>query len=150
MESSFIPVHYLYNYYMVCVLSSHASHVTWSCDVMLWHPIFFHVTVTMWHLWYDTFLYFLYNKSKRKRKRKGNINNDLAILLSYDRFDNIVMIDLIASRCSIHGLLLCFTLLHISNGSVSISLVGYVLYLVDLMSAACIPHFYLMVYRYIQ
>ena len=62
---------------------------------------------------------------------------------------NIVMIDLIASRCSTHGLLLCFILLHVSNGSVSASLVGHVLYSTELMSATCIPHWYLMVHRYI-
>ena len=60
-----------------------------------------------------------------------------------------VMIDLIVSRCSTHGLLLYFTLLYISNGSVSTSLVGHVLYSVDLMSAICSPHYYLMVHRYI-
>jgi len=59
-----------------------------------------------------------------------------------------VMIDLIVSRCSTHGLL-CFILLHISNGSVSTSLVGHVLYSADLMSAICIPHILLMVHRYI-
>jgi len=48
-----------------------------------------------------------------------------------------------------HGLLLCFISLHISNGSVSISLVGHVLYSADLMSATCIPHSLLMVHRYI-
>ena len=61
----------------------------------------------------------------------------------------LVMIDLIVSRYSTHGLLLCFTLLHISNGSVSTSLVGHVLYSADLMSAICSPHYYLMVHRYI-
>jgi len=60
-----------------------------------------------------------------------------------------VMIDLIDSRCSTHELLLCFILLHISNGLVSASLVGHVLYSVDFMSAICIPHILLMVYRYI-
>ena len=60
-----------------------------------------------------------------------------------------VMIDLIVSRCSTHGLLLCFILLHISNGSVSTSLVGHVLYSTDLMSAICSPCYYLMVHRYI-
>jgi len=60
-----------------------------------------------------------------------------------------VMIDLIDSRCSTHGLLLCFISLHISNSSVSASLVGHVLYSVDLMSTTCIPHFYLMMHRYI-
>jgi len=48
-----------------------------------------------------------------------------------------------------HEPLLCFILLHISNGSVSTSLVGHVLYLADLMSATCIPHLLLMVHRYI-
>jgi len=36
-----------------------------------------------------------------------------------------------------------------SNSSVSTSLVGHVLYSADLMSAICIPHYYLMVHRYI-
>jgi len=48
-----------------------------------------------------------------------------------------------------HGPLLCFISLHISNGSVSASLVGHVLYSADLMSAICIPHSLLMVHRYI-
>jgi len=42
-----------------------------------------------------------------------------------------------------------FILLHISNGSVSASLVGHVLYSADLMAATCIPHILLMVHRYI-
>jgi len=63
--------------------------------------------------------------------------------------DITVMINLIDSRCSTHGLLLCFILLYIFNGSVSVSLVGHVLYSADLMSATCIFHFYLMVHRYI-
>jgi len=48
-----------------------------------------------------------------------------------------------------HRPLLCFRSLHISNGSVSASLVGHVLYSADLMSATCIPHSLLMVHRYI-
>jgi len=48
-----------------------------------------------------------------------------------------------------YGLLLCFRLLHIFNGSVSTSLVGHILYLADLMSATYIPHLLLMVHRYI-
>jgi len=45
----------------------------------------YHVTVTKWHLWHDTFLHsFLYSKEKEKEK-KININNDLAVLPSYDR-----------------------------------------------------------------
>jgi len=48
-----------------------------------------------------------------------------------------------------YELLLCFTLLHMFNSSVSISLVGYILYSADLMSAICIPYYYLMVHRYI-
>jgi len=48
-----------------------------------------------------------------------------------------------------HGPLLCFILLHISNSSVSASLVGYVLCSADLMSATYIPHSLLMVHRYI-
>jgi len=60
-----------------------------------------------------------------------------------------VMINLIISRCFTHGLLLCFILLYIFNGSVSTSLVGHVLYSADLMSATCIPHLLLMIHRYI-
>jgi len=59
------------------------------------------------------------------------------------------MIDLIDSRCSTHGLFLCFISLHISNGSVSTSLVEHVLYSADLISAIYTSHFHLMVYRYI-
>ena len=52
--------------------------------LLMWHDTmtFHHVTVTICHLWHDTFLHFLCSKSKRKRKR--NINNDLAILPSHD------------------------------------------------------------------
>jgi len=35
MEFLLDSVHYLYNYYMVCVLLSHTYHVTPSCDVTL-------------------------------------------------------------------------------------------------------------------
>jgi len=59
------------------------------------------------------------------------------------------MIDLIASRCFTHGLLLCFILLYITSSSVSTSLVGHVLYSADLMSAIYFPHLLLMVHRYI-
>ena len=48
-----------------------------------------------------------------------------------------------------HRLLLSFILLHLSNSSVSTSLVGHVLYSADLMSATCTPHSYLIVHRYI-
>jgi len=49
----------------------------------------------------------------------------------------------------LHGLLLHFILLYISNGSVNTSLVEHVFYSADLMSAICSPHYYLMVHRYI-
>ena len=48
-----------------------------------------------------------------------------------------------------HGPLFCFISLHISNGSVSASLVGHVLYSADLMFAIYIPHSLLIVHRYI-
>jgi len=60
-----------------------------------------------------------------------------------------VTINLIDSMHFTHELLLCFTFLHISNGSVSTSLVEHILYSVDLMPATCIPHLLLMVHRYI-
>jgi len=59
------------------------------------------------------------------------------------------MIDLMVSRYFTHGLLFCFILLYISNGSVSASLVGHVLYSADLMFATCIPYLLIMVHRYI-
>ena len=62
---------------MVCVLFSHTYHMTHHV-ISLWCD-----TVTC-----DTFLHsLLCSKSKikeKKRKRKGNINNDLVVLPSYD------------------------------------------------------------------
>ena len=49
----------------------------------------------------------------------------------------------------LHELLFCFISLHISNSSVSASLVGHVLYSADLMSATYISYSLLMVHRYI-
>jgi len=49
----------------------------------------------------------------------------------------------------LHGQLLYFILLYISNSSVSASLVGHVLYSADLMFTICFPHLLLMVHRYI-
>ena len=77
MEFLLFSVHYLYNYYMVCALLSHTYHVTYhvtSCNVI----------VTMWYLWHDTFLHSSYVISPKETKKKRNINNDLAILPSYD------------------------------------------------------------------
>jgi len=45
-----------------------------SCDMTLW----------LWHLWCDTFLHFLCVVSPREKKKKRNINNNLAILPSRD------------------------------------------------------------------
>jgi len=79
MEFPLDFLHYLYNYYMVCALFSHTYHVT-SCDMILWLPI-----IWLWHLWHDTFLHsFLCSKFKRKKKKR-NINNDLAILPSHNK-----------------------------------------------------------------
>ena len=77
------------------------------------------------------------------------LQREVVIVRGQLYFHPCIMIDLIVSRCSTYGLLLCFTLLHISNGSVSASLVGHVLYSADLMSAICSPHYYLMMHRYI-
>ena len=57
------------------------------CDVMWCDAVTScHVIMTMWHLWHNTFLYsLLYSESKIKEKeKKRNINNNLAILPSYD------------------------------------------------------------------
>ena len=70
---------------MVCALFSHTYHVTYHvtlCDVMLWLPIIWLWlcdTIVMWH--FPIFL--MYNESKRKKKKR-NINNDLAILPSHN------------------------------------------------------------------
>ena len=63
---------------MVCVLSSHTHHVTSHVTPCDCNP------VTSYSCDHDTFLHsFLCSKSKRKSK--VNINNDLAILPSYNR-----------------------------------------------------------------
>jgi len=86
-----------------------------------------------------------------RKRRSSNKNRKRILIVGSAKLSIVifVMIDLINSRCSTHGLLLCFISLHISNGSVSTSLVGHVLYLADLMFAICTPHFHLMVHRYI-
>jgi len=73
-------LHYLYNYYMVCALLSHTYHVT------------HHMTVTMWHLWCDTFPHSLLcskSKEKKRKKKKRNINNNLAISPSHDIYHDL-------------------------------------------------------------
>ena len=86
-----------------------------------------------------------------RKRRSSNKNRKRILTVGSAKLSIVifVMIDLINSRCSTYGLLLCFISLYISNGLVSTSLVGHVLYLADLMSAICTPHFYLMVHRYI-
>jgi len=92
-------LHYLYNYYMVCALLSHIYHMT-SYDTVT----SYHVTVTMWHLWYDTFLHFLlYSKSKIKEKekeKKRNINNNLAVLPSHNTTLGTLSHMMVRSRAS--------------------------------------------------
>jgi len=68
-------LHYLYNYYMVCALFSHAYHVTHYVTSMWCDAVTScHVTMTMWHLWCDTFPHFpLCSKSKIKEKKRKEI-----------------------------------------------------------------------------
>ena len=40
-------LHYLYNYYIVCALFSHAYHVMWCCDFLSCDPDY--VTLVTWH-----------------------------------------------------------------------------------------------------
>ena len=82
-------LYYLYNYYMVCALSSHTHHVTsyvTPCDVTLWHPI--HVTVTCdtcdVTLSHTPFCVVSPKEKEKKKKRKVNINNNLVVLPSHD------------------------------------------------------------------
>jgi len=65
--------------YGLCTIFPHFSY-----DLILWHSI--HVTITMWYLWYNTFPHFLYVVSPKEKKRKRNINNNLAVLLSHDKW----------------------------------------------------------------
>jgi len=73
MEFPLDFLHYLYNYYMVCALLSHAYHMTHhvtSCDydyVTLSHTLFCVVS------------------PRKRKKKKRNINNNLAILPSHDK-----------------------------------------------------------------
>jgi len=78
-------LHYLYNYYIVCVLFSHIYYMTYhmiSLDVITVTSCY--MTMTMC----DTFPHsLLCSKSKikgKEKKRKRKINNDLAILPSHD------------------------------------------------------------------
>ena len=52
-------LYYLYNYYMVCALFSHTNYMTY-------HVMVICVSLVIWH--FPAF--FIYSKSKRKRKRK--------------------------------------------------------------------------------
>jgi len=75
MELLLDSAYYLYNYYMVCALFSHAHHVTHltcDCDIVMWY--------------FSTLLPCVVspNKKRKEKERKRNINNDLAILPSHD------------------------------------------------------------------
>jgi len=74
MKFLLFSVHYLYNYYMVCALLSHTHHMTchviWPCDCDTCDVTLSHTPP--------------YIVSPKEKKSKVNINNDLAILLSYD------------------------------------------------------------------
>ena len=73
MEFPLLSVYYLYNYYVVCALLFYTHHVTFpycdcdTCDMTL------SCTPS-------------YVVSPKEKKRKVNINNDLAVLPSYDNF----------------------------------------------------------------
>jgi len=62
--------------------------IMWLSYDIMWYDIVTscHMTVTVWHLWHDTFPHsLLCSKSKIKEKeKKRNINNGLAILPSHD------------------------------------------------------------------
>jgi len=72
--------------YGLCTSFPHLS-CDLSCNIMWCYTVTScHVTVTVWHLWHNTFLHLLLcSKSKiKEKKKKRNINNNLAILPSYD------------------------------------------------------------------
>jgi len=79
IEFSFNFVYYLYNYYMVYAILSHAYHVTSSCDVTL-GPVTCDIVTVMWYFP----VLFPCVVSPKEKKKKRNINNDIAILPSYD------------------------------------------------------------------
>ena len=70
---------------MVCALLSHGHHVTPSCDIIC-------CDYDLRPGSGDTFLYSpsLYSKFKKK-KRKRNINNDLAVLPSHNTYFGNIM-----------------------------------------------------------
>ena len=73
MEFPLDFLHYLYNYYMVCALLSHAYHVTYhvtpcDCD---------YVTLSCTP--------FCVVSSRKRKEKKRNINNNLAVLPSHDK-----------------------------------------------------------------
>jgi len=72
-------LHYLYNYYMVCALLSHGHHVT-----TLWCHMFCDCDLWSWSC--DTFPHSPSLCSKSKKKKKRNINNDLAVLPSHNTY----------------------------------------------------------------
>ena len=98
-------LYYLYNYYMVCALLSHAYHVT--------HHVMSY-NMTLWLC--DTFPHsLLYSESKiKEKKKKRNINNNLAILLSYDS----PLVTLLVTRCQF--ILIAFQGLNMSSRSIII------------------------------
>ena len=64
--------------------SCYSSHMT-PCDCDLWHN---HPSYQLWHCdkvtWYFPTLHFVVVSPRKEKKKKRNINNDLAILPSHD------------------------------------------------------------------
>jgi len=75
-------LYYLYNYYMVCALLSHVYYVTHYvtlCNVILWLCDTCDITLS------HTLFYIVSPRWKKRKNKKKYINNNLAILPSYNK-----------------------------------------------------------------
>jgi len=84
MEFLLDSLYYLYNYYIVCILFSHTYHVTY-------YVISYNDFLFVWLWLCDTYdiilshtLSCVVSLGEKERKKKRNINNDLAILPSHN------------------------------------------------------------------
>jgi len=84
MEFSLISLLLIHFTTVAMRLLSHGPHVT----LVMWHPVTWPSVPQLWHCdkvtWYFPMLHFVVVSSRKEKKRKRNINNDLAVLPSHD------------------------------------------------------------------